>query len=256
MDAGSQLRQIVKGRIQMGKGLCFWRTCLVPAFLVAILVCSCNRKQEVKPSGVLLSCGQQVVTVEDYRQLFDIAAAEDFPPGEKPDKRLLREMHLRLLQQLNDELVIKAYAADVGITIGDQELEQAVAKIKSDYPPGEFERVMLENAVPYEQWKKRLRTRLLMEKVIAQQLEAQVEITPKDVADYYRTYLKRHQPESDKEGSESDAKVDQRVIRHLRRQKAEAAYKQWLAHIHKKYRVKLEEKVWQRLIDEIDGQGT
>ncbi len=237
----------------MGKRPAMYRLSWVLALLVAASVWGCTEDGKVKSSGVLLSCGQQEVTVDDYRQLFEMVVAEDFPPGKQPDRQLLRQIHLRLLQQLNDELVIKAYAADAGITIGDKELEQAVAKIKEDYPPGEFERVLLENAVSFKQWKERLKTRLLMEKVIARQLEAQVEITPKDVAEYYRTYLKGRRPESGKDGAGNGAKVDQRVIRHLRRQKAEAVYKQWLEHIHKRYPVKVDEKVWQRLIEEMNG---
>ncbi len=237
----------------MGKEPAIYRLNWVLVLVMAAAVWGCTKDSKVEPSGVLLSCGQQVVTVDDYRQLFDMVVAEDFPPGQEPDKQLLRQIHLRLLQQLNDELVIRAYAADAGIGIDDKELERAVASIKADYPPGEFERVLLENAISFQQWKKRLRTRLLMEKVIAQQLEAQVEITPKDVADYYRTYLKDEQPRSGKADSKSGAKVDQRVIRHLRRQKAEAVYKQWLGHIHKRYPVKVEEKVWQRLIKEMNG---
>ncbi len=225
------------------------------ALLVSVLCGGCGHEKESKPSGVLLSCGRQVVSVDDYKQLFDTVMAEDFPPGKAPEKQLLQEIHLRLLQQLNDELVIKAYAAEAGISIGEQELEKEVARLKSDYPEGEFERVLLENAVSFEQWKKRLKTRMLMEKVIARQLESQVEITPQDVAEYYRTYLKQRPPEARASQPDAETKVDQRVIRHLRRQKAEAAYKQWLQHIRKRYPVHINEDVWQELIKELNTKG-
>jgi peptidyl-prolyl cis-trans isomerase C len=70
-----------------------------------------------------------------------------------------------LLDQLIEKRLVLMEAQKMGITVSDDELEEAFAAIKRSYPQGGFDEVMHDEAAR-RQWKERLYQRLLIEKVI------------------------------------------------------------------------------------------
>jgi len=124
---------------------------------------------------------------------------------------------LRLLNQMTIELIVLERAKVLGIEISDAEVEQAVAEIKSDYPEGVFEETLLEFAVSFKTWVDRLRTRLIMEKVIDKELKDQIVITPEDVASYYEQNYKDQKPDSEISKNSND--INEAIIEILRRKK-------------------------------------
>ena len=91
-----------------------------------------------------------------------------------------------------EEMILQKRAEELNIEISDAEVEKAIADIKRDYPEGVFEQTFLEHAVSYNSWKKGLKIRLLMKKVVAKELEEQITITPEDISKYYREHYKRN----------------------------------------------------------------
>ena len=117
-----------------------------------------------------------------------------------------------------------------------------MADIKADYPDGTFEETLLENAVSFDYWKKKLGTRLLVKKVIEKELVDKVQITTDDVAKYY----KKHYPEGISADEDAD-EINRRIVRHLRQQKAETAYKEWIEQLRQAYPLEINKEIWERL---------
>ena len=185
----------------------------------------------------------KVVTEMAFNQALQTASEEVFPGEPETQDDVSNNLKVRVLNQLSEELIIAERAKDLVIDVTDAELDKAVAAIKADYPDNTFEETLLENAVSFDYWKKRLATRLLVEKVIDRELVDQVNITPEDVADYYQSHYAEGTPED-----EDPDTINERIVVHLRRQKAEKAYKQWIEELRKLYPVEINRAKWERII--------
>jgi FKBP-type peptidyl-prolyl cis-trans isomerase (trigger factor) len=69
-------------------------------------------------------------------------------------------------------MIILERAEELGLSISSDEIQKVVSEIKSDYPEDTFEKALLEFAVSYESWEARLKNRLLMQKVVDNELKS------------------------------------------------------------------------------------
>ena len=133
----------------------------------------------------LIRVGTGTVTVAEFRNAVDATAEEVFLGEEKVSPAAQHDLRMRVLNQLTEELLILERGKELGIHVSDEELNRAVAEIKADYPDDTFEKTLLENAVSFHAWKKKLATRILINKIIEKELVDKAEITSRDVADYF-----------------------------------------------------------------------
>ena len=139
----------------------WWRL----AFLVmALLTFGCADSRE-PADEYLLRVGSRHVTVPEFEQAFEISkSAYPWEPDERPE--LLWIIRRRLLVEMIEELLIFERADELGLAVTEKEVDDYVAEIRSDYPEGVFEQMFIEEAIPYEAWRKRTRDRMLLNKVI------------------------------------------------------------------------------------------
>ena len=169
---------------------------LIGSMILLFLLSACGQKDSDLGKEVLVRVGDRVVTVLDFRNAFEIAKiAYDNNIDEQPED--LRKAQIRQLNQLTVELILLERAQELEISITETELEKAVLEIKSDYPEGEFEKTLLESAVSYESWKDRLKTRLIIEKVIEEELKNRITITAEDISEYYQKNYQDRETESE-----------------------------------------------------------
>ncbi len=220
----------------------FW---LAGAILLVCLASSCSRKDSDLDNEELIRVGDRVVTVLDFNKAFEIAKTA-YPDEEQQQSEDLRKAKLRLLNQMAVELLLQERARELGLQVTDAELEKAIAEIKSDYPEGEFEKTLLENAVSYETWKNRLRVNLIMTKVVKAELEDHITITPEDVAAYYKKHYSG--TGSDDSSTQASGDLNEIIVRQLRRQKAEQAYNAWIEELKRKYAFVINRGQWDKLL--------
>ncbi len=215
--------------------------------LISLLgLAGCSDTAPQQDDEFLLRIGEKMVTRVDFEKAFEIAKSA-YPHNIMQKPEALKEAQLRLLNQMTEELILDEHARALKIEISDAELEKAVADIKQDYPEGEFEQTLLENAVSYQTWKNGLRTRLLMEKVVATELEDQISITPEDIAAYYAEHFDKDGGADGEKDASEEKEMDKMAIKHLRRKKAEEAYKSWMNNLQKKYPVEINWEQWEKI---------
>ena len=218
-----------------------WRLLSFLPAVCLMLFWHCSRP--ARDGGYLIRVGNSTVTVLEFKRAVEAAAEEVFPGEQEINAASQNDLRLRVLNQMAEELIISERAKDSGITVSDEELERAVADIKSDYPDNTFEKTLLENAVSFQDWKKKLATRLLVDKVIKSELVDKAEITSQDMA----AYFKSHYPEGVPEGENADD-INQRIVQHLRQQKAEGMYQAWIKNLREIYPVDINQERWNRLV--------
>ena len=217
------------------------------------LILGCGEKNSGLGNEELIRVGDRVVTVLDFNEAFEISKiASETRSGEESGN--LRNAQLRLLNELILETVLLERAGEIGVSISDIELEKAVAGIKGDYPSGEFEAALLEFAVSYETWENRLRSRLIMEKVIENELGSRITITSEDIAEYYKKNLQGKKSVSESTAPSDD--INEIIVKQLRREKAEERYNNWIEELKAKYKIEINSEQWEKITDSNEENET
>ena len=211
------------------------------ALLAVFVLSGCSGTESVQSDEYLVRVDGNVVTVLDFQRAFETAKSA-YPHNITNESSVYREVKQQLLNQMIEELIVVQRAKELNITVIDQELGAAVEKIKKDYPEDEFEQMLLEYAISYKLWEKELRTRLLMEKVITEDLKNNIAVTSDDLAKYYSEHLKEGS------GDSSNKPATEIAVKILRNAKAESAYKTWINELQRKYKIEINKKQWEKII--------
>jgi len=221
-----------------------WRRIWKYVLLWAAVVSLCGCSPDAQEDAYLIRVGTSSVTLAEFKRAVEASGEEAFPGEQAIGKSALKDLRVRVLNQLSEELIIMERANQLNISVSDQELENAIAAVKADYPDDTFEKTLLENAVSYQAWKQKMATRLLIDKVIAKELVDNVQITSDDVTAYFQA----HYPEGVPNGEDADL-INKRVVQHLRHQKAEVLYKSWIEKLRTLFPVDVHQQRWNRLVE-------
>ena len=232
----------MKRYIMLIKSLKFYS--LIGSIVLLCFLSACEQTETDLGKEVLIRVADRVMTVLDFNNVFEITkiAYEDNIKEQPED---LRKAQIRLLNQLTVEMILLERAEELSISITEAELEQAVLMIKGDYPEGEFEKTLLEYAVSYDSWKDRLRNRLILDKVIEEELKSRITITAEDISDYYQKNYQGREEESGTGQSSED--INESIVKQLHRQKAEEAYSAWIENLKEQYEVEVNRVQWEKI---------
>lgn len=227
------------GRIRLRKIFC-----MIGSILLLLPLSACDQPEADLGKEELVRVADRVVTVLDFNNAFEIAKiAYDDNIKDQPED--LRQAQIRLLNQLTVETVLLERAEDSGVNITEAELEKAVSAIKSDYPEGEFEKTLLEFAVSYDAWEDRLRNRLIIDKVIEEELKSRITITAEDISEYYQKHYQGREEESGSDQTSED--INETIVKQLRRQKAEEIYNSWIEELKGQYTIEINSDSWEKI---------
>ncbi len=104
---------------------------------------------------------------------------------------------------------------------------------------------MIEFAVSYDAWLNRLKTRLTMDKVVDTELKNRISIAPEDISEYYKKNFQGQEPGSDSTQSAED--LNEAIVKQLRNEKKEQAYKTWIEELKTKYTIEINTEQWDRI---------
>ena len=201
----------------------------------------------------LVKVGGSTLTVAEFNEVFEISKTA-YSHSDTMNPAVVADIKLRLLNQLIEEMLLMESASALGIVVSDREFEREVQKIKADYPEGVFEEMLLEAAVPFEAWKKRLRVQLVARKFIQAELEAKVTITAEEVARYYAKHFPDDAPpemDETKAGTQTDARSagvsDAMILKMLKNQKVQAAYAEWMKTNRRSAVIDINSKQWEAI---------
>ncbi len=211
---------------------------------VGCTLVGCSDVEHKQKDEYFIKLGDRTITVADFNNAFEIAK-NAYPQNRIRQPDVVREARLRLIQQMTEEIILLERAEELGITVTDSQVEKAITDIKSDYPDNIFQEILVEYAVPYRSWKEGLKTRLLMEKVITQELGDKIEITHDDISKYYEEHFKDDNTSSDLKTVSKD--VNSIIIKILRKEKMEQAYTSWIKNLKNKYAVEINKKELEKL---------
>jgi parvulin-like peptidyl-prolyl isomerase len=173
------------------------RVCLrlihISVFCGFILLCGvsgCSSKTETPAENqVVIRVDDRVLTLAEFNEYFEAINPGNDREDDK-DSTAIREARFGFLLQLVEEMIVLRRADELHLQISPQELDEAVLDFKKDYPETAFEDLFLKQAVSFEAWRERLGRRLLVEKVIRNELLKEDSATPREIRDYYDKHHK------------------------------------------------------------------
>ncbi|MBF0507350.1 MAG: peptidyl-prolyl cis-trans isomerase, partial [Deltaproteobacteria bacterium] len=75
------------------------------------------------------------------------------------------------------------------IEVPPQEVDAAIASVKSDYPGDSFQQAIIDRYVDYDQWKEALRQRLILQKTVSRLVSDRIKISQEEIVEYYQKNL-------------------------------------------------------------------
>ncbi len=170
--------------------------------LTAALYFSGCQRDRVNSKKVLVSFDNQTITLGEFNSLYKDTIANF---GVKDNKEQLNNLKRDLLNQLIERRLILHEAQAKNILIGDAELNDAVEKIKADYPKERFDEILKAENLTYDRWKDRIREDLIIKKALTSIVDSQINIPDAELKKYYNT----HREEFDRK---EEARVRQIVV--------------------------------------------
>ena len=234
---------------------------IILALSACLILCSCGMPKSGETDDYLVRVGRQVITRADFEETFEIAT-DAYPYRLKADMDEYKTAMMWHLNQKIEEAVLLERAREIGVEISDAELEQEISTIKEDYADDVFENLFVERAVSYASWKKELKRRLLIQRLLKTELEDGVAITPEEISIQRESYEKKKKQEKEKEiemkakmrvnvESEPDASSDEQtraiIVNQLRQKKIEGAYIPWIEGLRKRYKTDVNMKLWKKM---------
>lgn len=224
----------------MLKGCFYWGAAAIVFALIG-----CSGHDTGTGDEYLIRIGERVVTVADFNRAFEIAKTA-YTHNSLQNPEDTKDARLRLLNQMSEELVLLQRAGELGLGVSDEELEKAIEKIKADFPDDAFEQTLLEYAVSYKSWENGLKTRLLMEKLVQQELQDETVIQPDEVARFYKENYNNDATQSG--DTRNPAAVEEIIVKQLRRVKIENAYRSWIENLRKRYTIDINRDQWNKIL--------
>jgi parvulin-like peptidyl-prolyl isomerase len=150
------------------------------------LIISCSRDD--------LSDREYIATVNDEKIFYDeyqkrlTTRKNILPPGTLPNslskRRMLEE---EILESMITEKIILQRASQLNLSVSNTELEQKVLDIRKDYGDHFFDFLISQN-VQYIEWREEIQKEMLMDKVVAADVNASVRVTEAEVKDYFHEH--------------------------------------------------------------------
>lgn len=213
--------------------------------LVGVLGCSDSKPPVV--TDFVIKSGSIILTKVEFADELDLkltAYPYDFKkyPGE------YNGMILDLVSILSEEIMMLAAAEDKKIVVTPEEFTAAETVFREDYPEDSFDTMLLENAISYGVWKKRLKKDVIIGKLVHQDLIDAQEITAEDVLEFYTRYEKTKQGTS----GENPALDEATLVKQLRMEKSQASYDAWILTLKTRFPVQINKKTVADFLIETD----
>lgn len=213
------------------------------SFICSLICCiigltGCGESEEKTVTQFLIRTSLITVSSFDFSEELDRKKAA-YPYNIKENPVEYNDMVINLVKIISNETVLLSAAADKKITITDQEAAAAEKEFKKEYPEDSFDQILLEEAISYPLWKKRFKKNMIIEKLIDQELKEKIEITPRDIVEFYNNNFVTNQDLKDNATVLNKIENETELVARLRIQKTQEKYNDWIQNLYKAYPVEI-----------------
>jgi len=166
-----------------------WALVWIPLLIIVMTACR-GQAPPVPGPPVATVNGEQIGREEFENKLAEETA---LAKGEAPLKaEQMASLKEEVMNQLIEEKFMLQRARELSLTVGNAEIEARIGEIKKDYSNDGFDSLFGIGAISYTAWRQALQKRMLLEKVIAQDVNAKIQVTDGDAELYFRANRKAY----------------------------------------------------------------
>jgi parvulin-like peptidyl-prolyl isomerase len=146
---------------------------------VSLIFSSCDSFEQPQEK-VLLRVGEREITVAALNKEIKRMTYEMEMTG-----RLAEGLLEPLLESLIERYLILEYGREQGIAVSEFEVESAVKEIRKAYSDKDFQEMLLQGYIDFEDWKEGVRERLLIKKIMEKVSEDVKAVSFQEIKAYY-----------------------------------------------------------------------
>ncbi len=229
------------------------KSSFLSVLVLFIIVCmGCSEPEKEKPVVFIIKSRLISISESDFFDELDLKkSAYPYKITENPLE--YNEMVMNLVNMLTEEVLLLSAAVDHGVVVTEDEVKAAEVEFKKDYPENSFDKMLLENAISYSLWKKRLKTNLIIDKLIDQEIRNKIEISSEELVEFYKKYNMEAAQDTKKKNKEPKKNIDENeLVFVLRMQKMENEYQTWIKALELKYPVEINKDRLKSLLKNIE----
>jgi len=177
----------------------------VACILTLCFIFACDKINIFSPPYVATVNGAKIY-LEDYQlRLNQKKALLTKDISDQPD--YIKRFEEEVLDGMITEKIMDLRAKELNISVSAAELEDKIKEIKKDYGK-DFFNVLAQENIKYEHWKEDLKKEMLLQKLIAMDVNANIKVSEDEAEDYFNEYRNNYK-------TESRIRVAQIVVRDL-----------------------------------------
>lgn len=161
---------------------------IVIAICSVLLLVSSGCKDDSTQQGVVATVNGQPIFLEELEARYDLDHLS-WSGGMVPTVAQLRKDYGRVLAGLVTQRLVEQELEKTGLAVTDEEVLKAEEEVRADYPPGEFEKVLVEDYIDLGRWRYMLRQHLQNEKFRSEVLRPQITLSFEEAEGYYKEHL-------------------------------------------------------------------
>jgi parvulin-like peptidyl-prolyl isomerase len=165
-----------------------WALRWIPVLFFLLVACRGQESPLPTVAPVATVNGEQIGVKEFEKRLEEEAALVKSEVALTPQQ--MTSLKEEVLNRLIDEKVMLQRARELSLTVNDTETEARIGEIKKDYSTESFDSLFGNGGIDYPAWKKSLQKRMLLEKIIAQDVNAKIQVTDKEAELYFNANRK------------------------------------------------------------------
>lgn len=163
------------------------------AVLVFLLAaCGGNESQQGPEGTVVALVNGQPIGLREYREKLaeQLALAEGEKPLKPADRERLKEA---VLNRLVEETILLQRARELSLAVSEADLSARIEEMKGEYKAEEFSALFGEDRISFPLWREALRRRILLERLVEQDVNAGIVIGEREARKYYDRHRKEYQ---------------------------------------------------------------
>lgn len=135
-------------------------------------------------SDTIAIVNRKQLSVNDFKEKLNEIRA-NLPP--KSDLNI-SELKNTVIRRLIIEALVLEEADRKNIKLSTDEINRYINNIKQGFSKEEFEQILLNQFKTYEAWENEIKNKLLIDKTISKNVTDKINVTDREITDYYRNY--------------------------------------------------------------------
>lgn len=148
--------------------------------LLALVLAGCKK---TPPANVAATVNSRAITYADLDKQYNVQFPQAGPAASNDDGVLINK--LEVLRAMIDQEIMMQRAEKQGLLAPETDVDAEFNKLKSPYTQEEFQKQLVAKKMSAEDLKSDIRKKLSIEKLINKEITSKINITEKDIADFY-----------------------------------------------------------------------